>query len=311
MKIKFEKDKKLSAFTTFRLGAQSLGVTTSETESKLVSTVKELCKNNFPFIVIGAGSNLLASDKNIDCYVVRFISPSPLISVKNNRIIVSGATLLDDLAKIACERGLAGLNFAGGIPGTVAGAIVGNAGAYGQAMSDSLESVVILDSKGTKREIKKKYLKFGYRESIFKSNNWVVLSVKIVLKPGNKKELKKERDYILLERSLKHPDWKKIPTAGSFFKNIEPTSKAGIRQSAGWFLDKAGCKKFKVGGARVFEKHANIIISHGKTKAEDVLALSDMMKKAVKDKFNIDLVREVRLLGEFEGYRAKSNNLFW
>ena len=117
------------------------------------------------------------------------------------------------------------------------------------------------------------------------------------LEAGDPAELGKQRDEILDLRRQKHPDWRKQPTAGSFFKNIEPTSSAERRQAAGWFLDQAGAKDMRVGGARVFEKHANIIVAEDGCKARDVLELSRKMAESVKDKFGFDLVPEVRLIG--------------
>jgi UDP-N-acetylmuramate dehydrogenase len=127
------------------------------------------------------------------------------------------------------------------------------------------------------------------------------VSARLHLEPGDRDALKRHRAEILALRASKHPDWRRIPTAGSFFKNIEPTSKADRRQAAGWFLEQAGAKKMRVGGARTYDKHANIIIAENGCTAQDVLALSRLMERAVRDKFGLKLQREVRLLGSFEG----------
>jgi UDP-N-acetylmuramate dehydrogenase len=127
----------------------------------------------------------------------------------------------------------------------------------------------------------------------------VVLDAVLNLKPCNAEALHKERERILELRRSKHPDWTKTPCAGSVFRNIEPTSAAERRQAAGWFLEQAGAKAFRVGGARLYDKHANIIIAEADASAADVFTLSEQMAEAVRDRFGFDLVREIKLLGEF------------
>ncbi|MBF0384814.1 MAG: UDP-N-acetylmuramate dehydrogenase [Candidatus Omnitrophica bacterium] len=310
--IAFERSRSLKDFTTLRLGGNCRGVLSCHSEEELIRAIETLNQNKEKFVVIGAGSNILVSDFGFNSFVIRYISAKPEIKKARDCIIVSGSTLLDDLASYACLYSLGGINFASGIPGTVGGAIVGNAGAYGRQMSDILESVTVVDINGKKHDLKKQYLRFGYRHSILKENGAIVLSVKIKLPKEKKSELIKEREYIMMERSLKHPNWRKIPTAGSFFKNIEPTSKAGLRKSAGWFLEQAGCKKLNVNGAKVFAKHANIVLTENKnTTSQDVYDLSLKMFYAVKKMFNIELVREVRLLGDFKGKPKETTSLIW
>ena len=140
---------------------------------------------------------------------------------------------------------------------------------------------------------------FSYRSSSFKESSNYLVNITLSLEQINKDHLLNERNRILSLRKDKHPDWKKEPCAGSVFRNIEPTSAAEKRQAAGWFLEEAGVKDFKEGGAYIYPKHANIIIAGESATAKDVYLLSQRMKKAVKDKFNINLVREIKLLGNY------------
>jgi len=154
-------------------------------------------------------------------------------------------------------------------------------------------------------------LNFSYRHSRLKTSDDIVLEVTLHLTPGKKEELMNKRMQILNTRSDKHPDLSKEPCAGSIFRNIEPTSKAEKRKAAGWFLDQAGAKELRRGKARIFAKHANIIIAENKCKAQDVYLLARQMEELVKQKFNFDLVREVRFLGNFKGEKQPYSISFW
>ncbi|HSV43422.1 MAG TPA: UDP-N-acetylmuramate dehydrogenase, partial [Candidatus Bathyarchaeia archaeon] len=194
-------------------------------------------------------------------------------------------------------EGLAGLIYASGIPGTLAGAIVGNAGAFGSQIGDVVKSVDVLLPSGEERTLRREQLRFGYRHSILKEMTAVVVSATLALQPGDMTLLTQERNDILDSRKTKHPDYQKIPCAGSFFKNI--VNPDGTRKAAGWFLDQAGCKTLSVGDAGVFDRHANIIINRGKAKAIEVYQLSEQMKERVRAAFHITLEPEVRFIGNF------------
>jgi UDP-N-acetylmuramate dehydrogenase len=165
-----------------------------------------------------------------------------------------------------------------------------------------VERATLLDPAGRARVAPGAALGFAYRASALQGRGEVVLSVRLKLAAGDRAALAAERDRILALRREKHPDWRTIPSAGSFFKNLEPTSAAGRRQAAGWFLEQAGAKAMRVGGARVFEKHANIIIKDDPAcTAEDVYRLSRMMADAVERQFGFRLAREVQLVGFPDG----------
>lgn len=290
----------LSGYTTFRLGGPCTALIHCRTPGHLEEAVLYFLKNNLKFILIGGGSNLLVSDQGIDCYVIRYLSGTPIIERQGNKLIVAAGTQTDHLAGFAAEAGLEGLNCMTGIPGTVAGAIVGNAGAFGRQISDTLESVHVIDRRGQKKDVPASSSGFRYRNSHFKESGDMIVTAKFALRPGAKNILLKERREILALRHEKHPDPAVQPCAGSFFRNVEPTSHAVKRQAAGWFLEQAGAKDMKVGGAAVFARHANIIVKSDGCSSQDVYALSRLMARAVKEKFDIDLVREVMLVGQFQ-----------
>jgi len=291
----------MSDVTTFKLGGPCPILFTCETPEQIEEVVKAFKADNIDFLTIGEGSNLIVSDEGIKQYVIRYLTKKPDIAQVGQDIFVSGGTLLDDLAAFCAQAGLEGINYASGIPGTVGGAIVGNAGAYGKQIADILVSVDILDENGNRKQIEKNELSFSYRESSLKQTKDIVLSAHLLCVTADKEELLKERDEILKERREKHPDYKNVPCAGSVFKNVMPTSNAGRRQSAGWFLDQAGAKSFAVGGASVFEKHANIIVkSKNACTAQDVFDLMKKMSASVQEQFNLTLEPEVRFVGKFK-----------
>ncbi|MBF0484311.1 MAG: UDP-N-acetylmuramate dehydrogenase [Candidatus Omnitrophica bacterium] len=291
----------LAAYTTFRLGGPCKGVCNCTNKEQLIYALKFIQNNKSPFLVIGQGSNLLVSDQGIDAYVLRYFSETPNIKAMSQfELEVEGATILDHLAAYCAEQGLKGINYASGIPGTVAGAIVGNAGAYGQQIGDIVKYVQIFDTGlGIVKTLEGADLNFAYRESFLKHSNDILLSARLKFSADNPIELKTERQSIINERKDKHPDWHNIPSAGSVFKNVAPTSNGGRRKSAGWFLDEAGAKNFQINGAKVFPKHANIIIKDGECSAQDVLNLIKKMQEAVRQHFKIELEPEIRVIGKF------------
>lgn len=292
---------RLSDYTTFRLGGACPALVDCPDAQSLAEAARLLHGQSIPFVVVGQGSNLLVADEGIGCVVLRYCAEdAPDVRFdENSRIYVSGNTLLDDLVRLTIERSVGDLSFCSGIPGTVGGAIAGNAGAFGRQIGDVVESVQLLDGKGQQGKVEASGLDFEYRSSVLKRSGGVVLSATLKLQPTDIQTMRKERARIMELRRTKHPDWKTMPCAGSIFRNIEPTSAAERRQAAGWFLEEAGVKELRVGRARLFEKHANIIIADPGASSCDVLELMEQMVAAVRDKFGFELEREIRLLGDF------------
>ncbi|MBF0490902.1 MAG: UDP-N-acetylmuramate dehydrogenase [Candidatus Omnitrophica bacterium] len=299
---------RLSDYTTFQLGGPCSCLIECQSPDDLQKTIATLSKNKTPFILIGGGSNLVVSDSGVTTAVIRYLSEEPLIERVGNEVIVSASTILDDLALFCVSEGLTGLNYTTGIPGTVGGAVVGNAGAWGKQVGDVLSSAVILDKSGNSKQVDRSYFAFQYRHSHLKESDEIVASVSFTLTPADPLVLAKERSEIVKLRAEKHPDLTRFPCAGSFFRNIEPTPKADRRQVTGGFLEDAGGKHLKVGGAQIFEKHANIIVKGPGCTAQDVFDLHLQMMKVVKDKFDLQLNREVRFVGDFRDHKHEG---FW
>ncbi len=292
-------DAQLRHYTTFQLGGVCPALIDCPDAETLAEAVNLLHAAAVKFLVIGQGSNLLVSDAGIGAVVLRYCTDVPQVAFEGCRVRVSGNTLLDDLARLAIAHGVGDISYCSGIPGTVGGAIAGNAGAFGRQIGDGVESVQLLDAEGRQREVAGDALEFEYRSSILKQTGDVVLSALLKLKTEDVETMEAERERIMELRRSKHPDWRAMPCAGSVFRNIEPTSAADRRQAAGWFLEEAGARDFQIGGAHLFEKHANIIIADPGATAQEVFELTEKMIAVVQEKFGFKLEREIKLLGDF------------
>lgn len=301
----------LRDYTTFRLGGECRSVMSCDRPESLQAVVQDLVSEHEPYVLIGSGSNLLISDEGYEGVVVRYCGDTPRIEQDSLSLHVDAGTVLDDLAKYAADLGLVGLNCCTGIPGTVGGAIVGNAGAWGKQIGDVLDRVTVMDRAGEVREAAAGSLGFGYRRSDLQRSGELVLSARFRLQEGERETLKQERAEILALRAEKHPNLEMHPCIGSIFRNIEPSSAAGRRQAAGWFLEQAGAKDLQVGGARVYEKHANIIVKGPDCTAQDVRDLATRMADAVREHFDFQLEREVRFLGRFRGEEHQPMDRFF
>ncbi|OQW96171.1 MAG: UDP-N-acetylenolpyruvoylglucosamine reductase [Verrucomicrobia bacterium A1] len=291
---------RLADVTTFRLGGPCRALVECPDARSLAGAVTALRAAGLPFLLIGGGSNLLVSDEGFAGVVVRLASDAPAFRCDGEEIVAAASAPLDALAAFSVRQALEGLLFASGIPGTVGGAVAGNAGAFGEDVSGRLVSVTVLDPDGQIREEDPSRFRFAYRHSEIPAQGAIVTEVRLRLASAGTGPLAAERDRILALRAAKHPDWRSIPTAGSFFRNVEPTSAAGRRQAAGWFLEQAGVKSMTDGGARVYEKHANIVVKGAPDcTAADVDRLTRRMAAAVKSLFDLTLVPEVRRIGHF------------
>lgn len=304
---------KLKDYTTFQLGGSCKALIECISAKQTIAAIAALNALHLPFIVIGFGSNILASDEGVDILILRYSSKTPHITRNGNLITVDAATQIDDLIRYAVHENLNGLTALSGIPGTVGGAIAGNAGAYGQQISDRLSRLTLLNKNGEVRDVPKDAIHFSYRDSDIKHNDEIVLYATFELEPSDTKNdaLLKERMEKLSIRIKKHGNWKTSPCAGSFFKNVFPSSHVEQRQAAGWFLEQAGAKEMRVGHAHAYKDHANIVTCDPDATADDVYELTLKMASAVKEKFGFDLVREVRLLGKFKNSPNANPQGFW
>jgi UDP-N-acetylmuramate dehydrogenase len=294
-------DAPLQSCTTFQLGGPCRCLVACRSPEQLRAAVGTLAAAGQAFILLGGGSNVLISDEGVDAILVRYADDATGPRRDGAGVEAGGAVALDALARYTMQEGWEGLMCCTGIPGTVGGAIAGNAGAWGRQIGDVVDQVELIDRRGVRRTVGPEGLGFAYRRSQLQQGSEIVVSARFRLAAGDAAALAEERERILGERAARHPDLCVDPCIGSIFKNLEPTSAAGRRQAAGWFLEQAGAKSMRVGGAVVFERHANIIVKRAGCTAQDVFDLAGRMAAAVKARFGIELVREVRYLGRFRG----------
>lgn len=282
---------------TFNIGGNADLFYSADSVDALTGAIEYARNNNIPYFILGGGSNLVVSDKGIEGLVIHNLCEDICtINREKKEIFMSSGFPLSRLVQIAQNEGFEGAESFAGIPGSIGGAICGNAGAYGKSISDILTECTIINAEGKIQTVDKSYLQFDYRMSKIKKEPIVVLSAVFKFKTGDKKLIQQKIDEILEQRHSKHPE-KGVGCAGSFFKNLPPAPGSDRRQAAGLFLDKIGAKTMSYGGAAVYEKHANFIINKGNATASDVKTLAKMLKDKVKKELNITLEEEVRYVG--------------
>ncbi|UCE23468.1 MAG: UDP-N-acetylmuramate dehydrogenase [Candidatus Zixiibacteriota bacterium] len=291
-----EFDKPLAPLTSYRTGGPARFFIAVSSSEQLVGTVKQARELKIPFFIIGGGSNLLVSDSGYDGLIIKVAIMSMAVSDESRVECGAGEDLMA-LVDFATTNALTGVEFAAGIWGTVGGAIYGNAGAYGGEMKDVVYSLELVDSAGKVKVVGPDYCRFGYRDSNLKATREIVTTAVFQLKRGDKVRIEDKVNEILAMRRERHPT--QGHSAGCFFKNIPDPDEEFGKLPAGRLLDQVGAKGLSVGGAAVFEKHANIIVNRGGATSKDIRKLADTMKKRVLDEFGITLEEEVIQLGEF------------
>lgn len=288
---RFERNVALSTHTTFRIGGPAKAFIEVATPDEVVEAAWRAERLGLPWQVIGHGSNILASDNGYGGTIIVFKDQSAPRIKEDGSITVSGGHPLSQLVEFMAANGAGGLENLIGIPGTVGGAIAGNAGAYGTAVSDALQSVLLLDRNGGMKKVKNSELRFAYRSSSIREGGEVVLEATFNVRKASPEELRQLLRERMADRQRKHPDWREVPTAGSYFKN--PLGNGGIRMAAGKLLEEAGCSGLRVGGAYLWPTHANIIVTEKDAHARDVRRLAEMMSRRVDEKCGIALTPEV------------------
>jgi UDP-N-acetylmuramate dehydrogenase len=293
-------DEPLSAHTSYRIGGPADLFVRVESQGELCRIVALARECQVPYFLLGAGTNILVSDKGIRGLVIENRARGSRFEVREEGAILraEAGVLLKDLAEESVRRGLAGLEWAVGIPGTVGGAVVGNAGAYGGYVSDILTQVAILRTNGGIQEIMAEELEFGYRTSRFKAANRereaampVILAAQFKLQPESVRVLRERVARYTHRREVRQPG---EPSAGSVFKRT-------AQYPAGFLIEQAGLKGKRVGEAQISSKHANFIVNLGRARASEVKALMDMARDAVHKQFGIELELEQELVGEWDG----------
>lgn len=278
-----------AAFTTYRAGGPFEALVTPANRPGLAWLRAHCSRRAIPFRVLGAGSNVLVSDKGLKGVTV-VMSKLDRIKISGPMIEAEAGALWDDAVKAAVEGSLGGLEKTSGIPGTVGGAVFMNAGAFGRETFDALESFEVMDSSGAVKTWLKNFVKHGYRK-VEGLENRIVLSAVFRLEAADQAELLLERNRILAQRADKQP--LEYPSAGSVFKR--PPGDYASR-----LIDAAGLKGLRVGDAQVSTKHAGFIVNLGNATASDIRALIDRVREEVKASSGVDLALEQLLLGDFD-----------
>lgn len=271
----------LSKYTTYRVGGIALALVYPKSVKKLISLVKLLTGSKIKYKVIGNGSNLLFSDKNFDGVIIKLTELTNIKFLSYNKIRVEAGYSLPKLSLLVAKKGLAGLEFASGIPGTVGGAIFMNAGAYKSDMGYIVQSVRVLTPDCKIITFENREMDFHYRSSFLQKHpEYICLDAVIKLKKGDKELL----DEVIKERRARRIESQPLeyPSAGSVFRNPEGNF-------AGKLIEDLGLKGYRIGGAMVSEKHANFIINYDNATSADIKNLIDYVHDRVMDEYNIDL----------------------
>lgn len=307
MLLSILKNISLSRYTTFKIGGQAKFFVAARSVEEIQQAVQWAKKNKEEYFILGGGSNILIVDEGFNGLVIKIQNTK--YGIVGTCLVIGAGMPLAQLVAISIKNNLIGLEWAAGIPGTVGGAVRGNAGAFGGEMAQVVKDVKVLANNKIKK-INLKDLKFGYRDSVFKSpaNQAIILEIKIKLKKGTKQEsLELVKRYSQFKKQTQALEY---PSAGCVFKNYQfkKKDKKLLREcpelrnimknniiSTGWLIEQCGLKGKKIGGAAVSEKHANFIVNINQASANDVLELVKIIKNKVKEKFDIDLEEEIKI----------------
>lgn len=280
----------MAQHTTFRIGGPADCMIDLEDTDQLIKVQSYLQKIEMPIFVLGNGSNLLVSDKGYKGVVLRIGNKMNKITVDGNRIIARAGAQMAQVARVAYEHGLTGLEFSSGIPGTVGGGVVMNAGAYGGEMSQVVNKVTVVNQESEIMELSNETMEFGYRKSTIKNQPFIVTEVEFLLTEGDPATIKATMEALSCKRREKQP--LEYPSAGSTFKRPEG-------HFAGELIMNCDLRGYAVGGAKVSDKHCGFLINYGNATAEDVMTLIHHVQEQVSDKYHVYLEPEVVFLGEF------------
>lgn len=286
-KDKIRCDEPMAGHTTFRIGGPVKYLVEPENTQQLTQVLKMLQAEEVPYFILGNGSNLLVSDEGYDGVVVKIGPAMSRIQVEGTLITAGAGALMSQVARTALEHGLTGLEFASGIPGTLGGGIVMNAGAYGGELSQVVRQVTVLTGQGDVRVLDNASMHFGYRHSIIKEEKWIVTEIVMELQSGDKALIQATMEDLAARRREKQP--LEYPSAGSTFKRPEG-------YFAGELIMKAGLRGYQVGGARVSDKHCGFVVNMGGATAKDVHTVITDVQDKVREAFGVELEPEVIFL---------------
>lgn len=281
----------LKKHTTFRIGGEADCFLEIGDLAKLQQIIPLLTEYQEPFFLLGNGSNLLVSDKGFRGTILHLSGEFTDLSIHDREIMAGAGLLLSSVAKFAAEKSLTGMEFAAGIPGTIGGAIMMNAGAYGGEMKQIVKNVMLMTKEGDLLSVSGEDMAFGYRTSRIKNSGDIVLSVTLELQSGDQTEILSVMKDLAEKRREKQP--LEYPSAGSTFKRPEGNF-------AGKLIMDSGLRGFQIGGAQVAEKHCGFVINRDNASAKDVVNLMRHIRDTVEKDSGIRLEKEIIFLGEFD-----------
>ena len=294
----------MNKHTSFKVGGPARYFVKAESLDDLKKALDMAREKGIPFFILGNGTNLLVSDKGFDGVIITLAGDfSSIEDLGNGAFKVGAAVPLGRFARSVLKQGFAGIHKLAGIPGTLGGAIYMNAGAYGQEIGTCCTQVTVLDSDGNIREFAASECGFGYRQSIFQKNNAIILSATFLLPTAaslgkTTADLEAELAECMAKRKASQP--LNMPNAGSTFKRLSVGAADTPAQIApGYYIEQAGLKGYRIGGAEVSTVHANFIVNAGGATASEIKQLSEFVQQKVTEKFGINLHREIILLGDF------------
>lgn len=280
----------MSKYTTFRVGGEAECILIVQKEEELAHLISYLNRIGQEYFILGNGSNLLVGDKGYRGMIVKFGDEMEQIQVEGTRMIVKAGALLSKTAVTAKQHSLTGLEFAAGIPGSVGGGIVMNAGAYDGEMKKIVESVRVMDRDGQILTLDNDTMEFGYRTSIIKNRPFIVLEAVLQLAGGDQEKISARMEELSILRKSKQP--LEYASAGSTFKRPEG-------YYAGKLIMDAGMRGYRIGGAQVSDKHCGFIVNTGKATAADIKEVIEEVQERVKERFHVTLEPEIVFLGDF------------
>ncbi|MFH1366731.1 MAG: UDP-N-acetylmuramate dehydrogenase [Patescibacteria group bacterium] len=276
----------LAPYTTFKIGGPAKFFAVVKNEGEIIESLKWTKENKQPYFILGHGANILVSDKGFDGLVIK--NEMRRLEIRDEEVTADSGVVLSELIGKCASMGLSGLEFLAGVPSTLGGAIFGNAGAPEKAIGNFVVSARILDKGFKVKVLSKSECGFGYRQSVFQSNELIVLSAALKMEKGNTEKIIESIKNLMLKK--KETQDLENPSAGCVFKNADG-------YSAGQLIDELGLKGKKIGQAQVSEKHANYIINLGGATADHVVQLISFIKQQVRDKKGVQLQEEIKYIG--------------
>lgn len=287
--VVYKKNVSLKKYNTFRLKSKSLHFFIPETIEGFISLLHSLNNAKEKYIILGGGSNTLFLDAIVETPII-YTGFFSRIEKCENGFLAYGGVKVNDITEYCYKNSLTGMEFLGGLPGTIGGATYMNARCYGHSISEVIKSVGVIDETGEYRHIDIKDCNYSYKKSVFQEKNYIIIDVKVALQKGIKREIKKKTNEYRKDRKRKHQY--KYPSAGSVFLNDYDTN-----MIAGKIIDSVNMRGVKIGGAMVSPYHANFIVNYKNASGQDIYNLIKEVQKEVLNKKNINLNTEIRIIG--------------